>query len=78
MQNSGDHLQQRAFTGAVFADDAEGLAALYLKADIVQRPKILVKFQAVEREQLFQPVTRRFIDRIALRDTLKFDGVHVG
>jgi hypothetical protein len=77
LQNAGHHLQQRALAGAVFADDAEGFAAAYFEADIVQGPEILVALQPVKREQLLQPVARRVIDRVALRDTLKFDGVHV-
>ena len=77
MQNAGHHLQQGAFAGAVFADDAEGLAAAHLEADVLQSPEIPMASHAVEGEQFFQPVARRFIDRVALGDALKFDGVHV-
>src|ERR1700691_2483896 len=77
VQNASHHLQQRALARSVLAHDAEGLAAADLEADIVQGPEIPVALEPVEREQLLQPVTRRVVDRVALRDTLKFDGVHV-
>ena len=76
MQNSRDHLQERALAGAVLADDAEGLAALHLEADIVQRPEILVALQTVQRQQFLEAVARRVVDRVALRNTLEFNGVH--
>ena len=37
MQYARDNLQQRAFAGAVLADDAERLAALNLEADVIER-----------------------------------------
>ena len=76
LQNAGDDLQQRALAGAVLADDAEGLAALDLEADIVQRPEILVALQPVEGQQLLEPVAGRFVDRVALGNALEFDGIH--
>ena len=75
-EDSGDHLQQGALAGAVFADDAEGFAALHLEADVVQRPEILVALQAVERQQFLEPVARRVVDRVAFGNTLEFNGVH--
>jgi hypothetical protein len=32
--------------------------------------------EAVQRQQFLEPVARRFVDRVALGDSLKFDGVH--
>ena len=48
MQNSGDHLQQRALAGTVLANDAKRFAALDLKADILQEPKIFVAIEPVQ------------------------------
>ena len=76
LQDPGHHLQQRALAGAVFPDDAEGLAALDLEADVVQRPEILVALQAVEGQQFLEAVARRIVDRVALGNTLEFNGVH--
>ena len=42
LQNAGDHLQQRGFARSVVADDADHLAALHLKADVFQRPELLI------------------------------------
>src|SRR6185437_6589299 len=39
--NAREHLEQRAFAGAVAADDAQHLAALNLEADIPERPELL-------------------------------------
>ena len=76
MQDSGDHLQQRALAGSVLADNAERLAALHLEADVVERPEILVALQTIQRQQLLEAVARRVVDRVAFRNTLEFNGVH--
>ena len=52
MKNAGDDLQQRAFAGAVLADDAEGLAALDLEADIVERREVVVEGDAIQAQQV--------------------------
>ena len=72
----GDDLQQRALARPVLADDAEGLAAFHVEADVVQRPKILMALQAVERQQFLQPVARLVVNRVAFGDSFELDGVH--
>ena len=57
-------------------DDAEGLAAAHLEGDIVQRPEVPVTLEAVQGHQFLEPVARRVVDRVALGNTLKLDGVH--
>src|ERR1035437_6931669 len=76
MKDSGDHLQQRALSGAIFADNAERFAALDLEADIVEGPEILVALQTIQGQQLLEAVARRVVDRVAFRNTLEFNGVH--
>ena len=76
MQDPGHHLQERALAGAVLPDDAEGLAALDLEADVVERPEILVALQTIQGQQLLEAVARRVVDRVAFRNTLEFNGVH--
>ena len=76
VQNPRDHLQERALAGAILPDDAERLAALHLKTDIVKRPEILVALQTVQRQQFLEAVARRVVDRVTFRNTLKFNGVH--
>ena len=76
MQDSGDHLQQRALARSVLSDNAERLAALHLEADVVERPEILVALQTIQRQQLLEAVARRVVDRVAFRNTLEFNGVH--
>ena len=49
---------------------------LISKADVVQRPEILVELKAAWSEQLFQPVAGRIVDGVALRNALKFDVRH--
>ena len=48
----------------------------HLEADVVQRPEIPVALQAVEGQQFLEPVARRSVDRVALGNPLKLDGVH--
>ena len=76
MQDPGHHLQERALAGAVFPHNAEGLAALHLEADVVERPEILVALQTIQGQQLLEAVARRVVDRVAFRNTLEFNGVH--
>ncbi len=63
---------------AVFADDAEGFAALDLEGDVAQRPKIAMAPEAVEGEKLLKASRGRVVDGVALRNLLEFDGVHGG
>ena len=42
-ENARDNLQKGTFSGSVFADDTEGLAAVYFEGDVAKRPKILVE-----------------------------------
>ena len=65
-----------AFTGAVLADDAEGFAAFDVESDIAECPKIAMPAHAIEGKQLLKASGWRVVDRVALRDLLKFDGVH--
>ena len=78
LQNAGDDLQQRTLAGAVLAHDAERFAALDFKRDVAERPKIAVAVEAIEGEKLLKPPRWRVVDRVALRNLLKFDGVHGG
>jgi hypothetical protein len=56
MQNSGDDLQQRAFAASVLSDDTERFAAPYFEINLVERPEIAMPRNAIERQQLLQPV----------------------
>ncbi len=76
MQNPGHHLQQCALARSVLSHNAEGLAALHLEADVVERPEILVALQTIQGQQLLEAVARRVVDRVAFRNTLEFNGVH--
>ena len=43
MKYSRDNLQQRAFSRTVLTDDAEGFAALNLKADVSERREVVME-----------------------------------
>lgn len=50
--DAADELQQGAFAGAVAADDADGFAALDVKANVVQRVEFLAAFGAAGDESV--------------------------
>ena len=76
MEYPGHHLEQRALARTILPDDAEGFAAPHLEGDIVQRPEVPVTFDAIQGHQFPEPVARSVVDRVALGNTLKLDGVH--
>ena len=49
VHHTGQHLEQCGLARAVAADDAEGLAPADFKADIPERPELLVIFLVVEK-----------------------------
>src|SRR5258707_3564777 len=75
-QNAGDHLQQRAFAGSVFANDTERLAGPDLEADVAQGPEVAMELVASRRDQLFEPVARGVVDGVTFGYALKFDVGH--
>jgi hypothetical protein len=75
-QNAGHQLQQGAFPGPVFADDAEGLAPPDFEIEIAQRPEIPVEAQAIKSQQFLEAIQGRVVDRVALGKASYLDGVH--
>jgi hypothetical protein len=49
---------------------------VHFEPDIVQRPEVPVTFDAGWGHQFPEPVARGVVDRVALGNTLKLDGVH--
>jgi hypothetical protein len=76
LQDARHDLQHGALAGPVFADDAEGFAAPDLAIDIVEGPKIAMALQAVEGQQLLEPVARSVVNGVTLRNPLEANGVH--
>lgn len=71
LQDASEDLQECAFAGSVFADDAEGLTPVHIKGDVVERPEVSVEALALKRQDFTQPVSRAGVDRIALGDAAK-------
>ena len=44
----------------------------------MNRPEVLMPLPAVERQQLLQAIAWGVVNRVALGNTLEFDGVHSG
>jgi hypothetical protein len=69
-------LERGALARSVLAHDTKGLAALHFEGEILQGLEIAMALEAVEGQQFPQPVARRFVDRVALGNSLKLNGVH--
>jgi hypothetical protein len=69
-------LKKRAFSRAVLSDHAEGLSASHLERDFPESPEIAMESPSVQRQQFLETVSRSVVDRIALGDALKLDGIH--
>src|SRR5579885_853198 len=64
LKNTGDKLQERTFSRAVLADDAESLTAPDIKRYIAESPEVPMIRAPVQGQQFFEAVARRRIDRI--------------
>ncbi len=73
LQDPRANLQQRALPRTVLAHDAECFPLPDLEGNLAQRPKIGVKLPPPERRDLLQPVARRRVDRITLRNPLELN-----
>jgi hypothetical protein len=71
MKNPGDHLKKSAFSGAVFADDAEGFARVNLKSDVADSPEVAVKGDTIETGEFFETCAGRWINGITFGDVPK-------
>ena len=76
LQDAGHDLQEGTFSGSVLADDTKRLATFDLETDIAQCPELGVALDAARRQQLPQAIAGRVVDRIALGDILKLNGIH--
>ena len=74
MNASGDALDERRLPGSVSPDDADCLAGLHVKRDILQRPELFVPSQAAARQRFFQTITGPRIGPILFRDVLNAKG----
>ena len=73
LQDARDDLQQGAFTGAVFTNDAEGFAAFHVEGNVAESPEIAVVGDAIEGEEFFEAVAGSIVDWIALGDGGELD-----
>ena len=71
LQRAADDLQQRRLAGAVAADDADGLAAPDVEADVGERREFPVILALAAGEELLQPVARRRVEAVVLRRPLR-------
>ena len=75
MKNSGDHLKKSAFSGAVFADNAECFAWVNFKSDVADSPEVAVERDTIEAGEFFKACAGRRINWIAFGDVPKlYDG----
>ena len=70
---AGDDLEEGAFPGPVFTDDAKGLAAVDVEGDVLEGPEVAVVGGAVKGKELLEAVRRGIVDGIALRNAVEFD-----
>jgi hypothetical protein len=77
LRNTRHELEGRALARAILTDDAEHFAAPYGEAQIAQSPELAVKRAAAEEHEFLQALAGGFVDRVALRDAVEFDGIHV-
>ena len=78
LEDSGDDLQEGAFAGTVFADDAEGFAAFDGEGDVAEGLEVGVEFEAGGGDELFEAVPGRVVDGVGLGDVLEVDLRHGG
>lgn len=73
LQDSGDDLQESAFSGSIFADDTEGFTAFHVEGNVAESPEIAVVGNAIEGEEFFEAVAGSIVDWIALGDGGELD-----
>ena len=73
MKDARDNLQQRAFAGAVLADDAESFAALNLEADVIKCREVVMERDTIQTEQFFEASAWGRVDRIVLGNPTELD-----
>src|SRR6185369_1317374 len=79
-ERTGDNLQQRGLAATVGPDDADHVALVDFKRDILQRPKLFVSSQAAARQRLFEPIAGPRIGPVLLGHVVdtKRDGHSLG
>ena len=67
-----------AFSGAIAADDADGMAAWDVEADVAECPELAVELSAAAEEGLLEAVLWSGVEVVALAEGADGDGEIVG
>ncbi|WP_345852768.1 hypothetical protein [Nitrosomonas sp. HPC101] len=82
IKGAADHLQQRGFATAVFANDADGFPFFYFKRYILECPEFSEVLRGLSansvsypgQDELLEPISRGVVDLVALGKIADSDG----